>query len=73
MTGEQFLYTRAALGISPSLIAKLRELVTGRRRLRERVPIEWRSLSEAARDVRTYPVSRQQFGPETVQGIRESG
>ena len=67
MSGEKFLYTRAALGISPSLIAKLRNLVTGRRRNLERVPIEWRSLSEAARDVRIHPRSRQQFGPEVIK------
>ena len=67
MTGEEFLYTDDALGVSPRLIGKLREVVGGRKRFLNRVPIEWGSISEAARDVRTYPGSRQQFGPEVVK------
>ena len=71
MTGEQFLYTRDAFGVSPRLIAKLRDLVTGQRRYLDRVPIAWRSLVEAARDIRSYPGSRQQFGPEVVKEFEE--
>ena len=67
MTGEEFLYTRDAFGISTRLIVKLRDLVTGRKRFLDRVPIAWGSLSEAARDVRNYPGSRQRFGPEVVK------
>ena len=71
MTAEEFLYTREALGSSARLIAKLRELVTGVPRFRERVPVSWRNLTEAAKDVRQYPGSRQQFGPEVVKEFEE--
>ena len=67
MDAEQFLYTQDAVGISHRLLVKLRELVTGNRRYLDRVPIEWGNLSEAARDIRNYPGSRRQFGPEVVK------
>ena len=67
MTGEQFLYTSGALGLSPRLIGKLRELITGQGLTRDGTPVRWRTLSQAARDVRAYPVSRQQFGPEVAK------
>ena len=66
MTGEQFLYTSDALGLSSRLIEKLRALVTGRRRIEGSTPVEWRDISEAARDTGRNARSRQQFGPETI-------
>ena len=71
MTGEQFLYTREAFGVSARLIARLRELVRGKRRYLERVPIAWGNLSEAAKDIRNYPGSRQQFGREVVKEFED--
>ena len=66
MTGEQFLYTRDALGLSSRLIDKLRTLISGRKRIEGSTPVEWRDISEAARDSGRYARARQQFGPETI-------
>ena len=38
MTGEQFLYTPGALGLSPRLIGKLRDLITGQGRTLDGTP-----------------------------------
>jgi len=66
MTGEQFLYTEHALGLSPELIAKLRELVSGISRIEDRNPIEWPRLAAAVSDYRN-PRFRQRFGPQVGQ------
>jgi hypothetical protein len=65
MTGEEFLYTESALGLSPELISKLRELVDGRPIKRGSDTLRWRDLGSAARDYATSAASRRLWGSET--------
>lgn len=67
MTGEEFLYTPYALGLSPRLIGKLRSLVTGQSQILNNTPVRWENIFQAARDTHTYPESRQRFGPEVIK------
>lgn len=74
LSGPEFLYTSYAIGQSGSLIEKLRTLVSkdATRVVRgRRIPIGWKTLRSAARDVAEHPQSRQQFGPETINEFRK--
>ena len=71
MTGEQFLYTPNALGLSSRLIEKIRELVKGQKIRRGDMPVMWENIAQAARDTRAHPSSRQQFGPEAIKEFDE--
>lgn len=70
LTGEQYLYTDHAIGCPAALIEKLRLLVTGKSRLVNGHPVEWKSIGAAMKDVRVNPRSRQAFGPEGVRLFR---
>ena len=68
MTGEQFLYTSGALGLSARLIEKIRSLVAGEREsVPDGTPVRWGCLSEAVRDNHAASRARQQFGPEAFK------
>ncbi len=71
MNAEEFLFLEEARGLPLRLIEKMRALVTGVGRTLDRNPVEWRTLGSAAQDIRSYPVSRQQFGPEVVKEFEQ--
>lgn len=64
MTGEQFLYSAAAIGLESSLIEKIRKLISGRRRTVSGRREEWRDFADAAADIRTSPTARKLFGKD---------
>jgi superfamily I DNA/RNA helicase len=64
MTGEQFLYTRDAIGLEQTLIEKIRKSITGKRRSVGGRREEWRDIADAARDVRLHPHARRIFGKD---------
>ena len=72
VTGEQFLYSDAAIGLSLELIGKLRELIDGQglRRAGERSRVKWRTLGDAAEDFVVYPTTRTLWGPEVGEQFR---
>lgn len=73
LSGSEFLYTTEAIGLPGSLIEKLRQLVSrdsARIVNGRRIPIGWKTLRAAAKDVAEFPQSRQQFGPETINEFR---
>ncbi len=75
MSGEQFLYTETAIGLSPLLVEKIRSLVTGhsksRRISNKPTPVEWKTMADAAQDTRFEVGSRRVFGPEGYKLFRE--
>jgi superfamily I DNA/RNA helicase len=70
MTGEQFLYTKEAIGLGQGLVEKMRETISGRRRTVNGRREEWRDISDAARDVRSYPHARRIFGKDLQQFLK---
>lgn len=64
MTGEQFLYTKHALGLDLNLIKKIRKLITGKRATQNGQTVAWRNFSDAATDIKVHPSARQQFGAD---------
>ena len=67
LSGEQFLYTDSAIGLSLDLITKVRDLVDGqglRRGVERAERIKWRTLGDAADDFAAYPRARAVWGPE---------
>lgn len=69
--GEQFLYRDEAIGLPLALIQRIRECVSGKSVTRNGVPVEWRTIGDLLRDVATNPRSRQAFGTETVNLLRQ--
>jgi hypothetical protein len=63
MTGPQFLYTPAALGLDPELISKMRLLIDGQPMRKARETIRWGSLGTAVRDYRKSAKVRALWGP----------
>jgi superfamily I DNA/RNA helicase len=70
MTGEQFLYTRDAIGLESTLIEKMRKSITGKRRSVGGRREEWRDIADAARDVRLHPHARKLFGKDLETFLR---
>jgi len=64
MTGEEFLFTESALGVTVELSEKLRALVDGYGLKRGDQAVRWRMLGQAADALRTDPRSRLRWGPE---------
>jgi hypothetical protein len=64
LTGEEFLFTRHALGLSPELIGKIREVVDGRGLNKGNLPIKWATLGSAASDLKGNARVRPIWGPE---------
>jgi len=73
MTGNDFLYTKYAIGLSSSLIEKLRNTVNGTGGRSGNRPIAWRKMSDLYRDLYSYPSVRRIFGKdiEELRGILE--
>lgn len=65
LSASDFLYSSDfALGLSPELIAKLRELVDGRGLRRGTEAVKWTHLGSAADAFRSRPRARALWGPE---------
>lgn len=67
MTGDQFLYTEWALGLSPELIARIRRLVDGKGLIRERQRVRFKTMGVAADEFRSSASQRLRWGP-TLSG-----
>jgi hypothetical protein len=64
MTGEEFLYTPSALGLTPELISKVRELVDGIGLRQGRMPKKWKTMGAAIEDAKGIPATKLTWGPE---------
>jgi superfamily I DNA/RNA helicase len=73
LTGEQFVYTGAALGLSVEVQAKLKDLVDGQGLLRNSRPIRWRNVGMALDALGREPYVRALFGPKVAAEVREMG
>jgi len=71
MTGEQFLYSEHAIGVSTELSAKLRDLVDGKGLRKGNQPLKWQRLAAALDSYRTNPQSRPLWGPEVGRQLIE--
>ena len=71
MTGEEFLYTRQARGLSIELIAKIRELVDGKGRVRRKARDRWENIGQAADDYRDHVKWRRVWGPDVGKQFGE--
>ena len=65
MTGEEFLYSSSAAGVSRDLASKLRLHVTGQENRWETLRT-WSTLSRLAEDARTFREVRRLLGPKAV-------
>ncbi len=63
MTGDQFLYTRKAVGISPELYDKLSELVDGQGATRAGRRVSWKNIGQAVKE-QDIPAIAQQLGAQ---------
>jgi superfamily I DNA/RNA helicase len=70
MTGDRFLYTKMAVGISLELQNKLVELITGRSSATNGKTTEWKTIENALNET-NIPNIAQQFGPKTWKEFRE--
>ena len=61
MSGPDFLYTHHAIGLDAALVKKIRSLVTGKRRMLDGVPIEWRSIRDLRNDLDKHVRARSKF------------
>lgn len=75
LTGVQFCYMEAALGLSTDAQEKLCELVDGRGLLEAggRARRKWRSVGEALADLRRSPDARRRFGPKVSEELLALG
>ncbi|CAJ2377209.1 MAG: DNA helicase [Arenicellales bacterium IbO2] len=64
MTGEQFLYTKHAIGLDLSLIEKIRSLITGKRATHDGRPVAWENFADAKAAIENHPSARKQFGAD---------
>lgn len=73
MTGDEFLFTPHALGLSAELIAKLRELVDGRGLLKGKQQVKWRRMRDALRDAADDVGTKVLWGREVHSQLLELG
>ena len=71
MTGENFIYTKAALGLSVDQQNKLVELVDGRGlwSSSKKEYVKWRDIRDLAKDLTISPQSRSVVGPLLYEKI----
>jgi len=68
LTGEQFLYTKEAVGISKELQDKMLQLIRGKNVSQNRVSIEWPTIQDALTYInRDLPTISRLFGRETIK------
>ena len=65
MAAKEFLYTERALGLDAALIQELRASITGKSRMVDGIPVEWKDMQAAAVDFKRIPRVRLAFGPVT--------
>lgn len=70
LTGRQFNYTHAALGLSTDALQKIDELVDGVGLVRGGHRVKWETMLDAYDDLENQPVARQQFGSTVQAAIR---
>jgi hypothetical protein len=63
LTGDEFLYTTMALGLSVELITKIRDLVDGQGMTKNRRRTRWRCLGDARDDLQADATVRRLWGP----------
>jgi len=74
MTGEQFLYTRKAIGLSPESQLKIRSLVTGKLSSLDRKQKEWIKMGDLIsliRGKRQKPYLSRLLGPNVYQELMD--
>ena len=71
LTGREFLYTPAALGLSTEAIRKIDELVDGVGLRRDGRRVRWRNLETLYQDLENEPRARQMFGPVVQREVRQ--
>jgi len=71
LSGQKFLYTRHALGLSLELQDKIDELVDGRGRSRDGQSVAWKNIKSAYEDVLNHPRPKQLFGPKSHKEFLE--
>lgn len=64
MTGNEFLFTEYAIGLSLELIESIRDLTNGPAQRKGRVDIRWRNVGDAFDAVRRSPQSANVWGTE---------
>ncbi len=70
LTGEEFIYTRAAIGVSVELQNKLLEHITGIDKAIDGRQVQWKTINHALYFPRQDYLTRL-FGPETYKRFRE--
>jgi superfamily I DNA/RNA helicase len=70
LNGEQYCYTRYAIGLSHEAQEKLRDLVDGRGLTRDRERIKWRTVRDLKMDLENSPKARGVIGPKTSIELR---
>ena len=73
MTGEEFLFTPHALGLSAELIARIRELIDGRGLRRGNTSIKWSRMRQAMNQAHRDPRTRAIWGPEVHSQLLRLG
>jgi hypothetical protein len=71
MSGPYFLYTHYAIGLDAGLVKKIRTLVTGKRRMLDGVPIEWRSIRDVRDDLDKHVRARLKFTKNELVTFKE--
>ncbi|MEY4762695.1 MAG: hypothetical protein RLZZ200_2551 [Pseudomonadota bacterium] len=72
-TAAQFLLRKEARGLEIEFIGRLRELVTGARRVLNGEVREWRTMGEFAIDILQFPAARRVAGSYTTEQLRRLG
>lgn len=68
LTGEQFLFTKEAVGISKELQDKMLQLIRGKNVSQNKVAIEWPTILDALNYInRDLPTISRLFGRETIK------
>lgn len=64
LSGKEFLYQKKSIGLSQSLIEKIRKKIRGRGLISNNRPVEWAKISEALSDLEKHPSVRNMFGKD---------
>jgi len=71
MTGQEFIYSKYALGVSQELQDKLEALVDGTSVLRGRNAVKWKNIGQAYKDIINHPHAKLLFGEKTWREFAE--
>lgn len=70
-TGEEFLFSPAALGLSSELIAKIRDVIDGVGLKKRNQTLKWSTMGRASADFRKDPRARAIWGPEMAKQFEQ--